>query len=295
MRRERSSGSESAVADDETVGVQFGDTPYPYTDGLKKRRYKRELRELQIELLKVQRWARESGQRLLLVLEGRDAAGKGGTIKRITEHLNPRGTRTVALLKPNDAELGQWYFQRYISHLPTAGEIVLFDRSWYNRAGVEPVFGYCTRAEYEQFLRQAPMLEESLVQDGLWLFKLWLSVGREEQRERLDERRASPLKSWKLTANDIASLGMWDRYTIARDLMFFHTHTAHAPWTIVRNDDKRRGRVELIRHVLSRLPYSDRNADVIGEPDPEVVGSPDILPVDGADALFDGSGEARGA
>ncbi len=243
----------------------------PYDDRLKSKPYEAELRLLQIELLKLQAWVRDQGRRIVVLFEGRDAAGKGGTIKRVTENLNPRGGRVVALTKPNETERGQWYFQRYVTHLPTAGEIVLFDRSWYNRAGVERVMGFCTPREYMEFMRQAPGFERSLVHSGVDLFKLWFSVGEEEQRRRFEARRTDPLRRWKLSPIDEASLGRFDAYTEARDAMFFYTDTSEAPWTVVNSNEKRRARLEAIRTILHTLDYDHKDEDVAHPPDPQVV------------------------
>jgi polyphosphate kinase 2 len=228
--------------------------------------------ELQIELLKMQSWVKRAGERIVILFEGRDAAGKGGTIKRFMEHLNPRGAHVVALAKPTERERGQWYFQRYVEHLPSAGEIVLFDRSWYNRAGVERVMGFCTPAEHLEFLRQAPVLERMLVNSGIRLFKLWFSVSRKEQAQRFRARKTDPLKQWKLSPVDQASFGKWDEYTRAKEEMFFHTDTADAPWTVIRSDDKKRARLNCMRFVLHELPYDGKDRRVVGEPDPAIVG-----------------------
>src|SRR5689334_21997982 len=224
---------------------------FPYDKKLKRAQYEEEKRALQIELLKLQRWTKESGERLTIVFEGRDAAGKGGTIKRFTENLNPRGARIVALEKPTEKERGQWYFQRYVQHLPTAGEIVLFDRSWYNRAGVERVMGFCTDDEYRRFMRQAPLFERMLVDDGVDLLKFWFSVSQGEQRTRFTIRQIDPVRQWKLSPMDLASLDRWDDYTEAKEAMFFYTDTADAPWTVVKSNDKKRARLEAIRFVLN--------------------------------------------
>lgn len=240
---------------------------------------------LQIELLKMQNWVKSSGQRVVILFEGRDAAGKGGTIKRFMEHLNPRGAHVVALMKPSEVERGQWYFQRYIQHLPTAGEIVLFDRSWYNRAGVERVMGFCSPREHLEFLRQAPVLERMLVNSGIRLVKLWFSVSRDQQVRRFKERRTDPLKRWKLSPVDLASLGKWDEYTQAKEEMFFHTDTADAPWTVIRSDDKKRARIECMRYLLSITPYEGKDAGVVGRPDPRVVGRARELVVQGEPAI----------
>ena len=256
---------------------QFDDAPYPYPQRMKRKEYEKILRELQIELLKMQRWVTEKGERIIILFEGRDAAGKGGCIKRFTEHLNPRGARVVALPKPNETEKGQWYFQRYIVPLPTAGEIVFFDRSWYNRAGVEPVMGYCTPKQYLEFMRQVPEFERSLVNSGLKLFKLWFAVSQKEQLKRFKARQTDPLKQWKLSPIDLASLDKWDHYTNARDHMFFSTHTSDAPWTIIRSDDKKRARINAIRHVLHALLYTDKNPEMACAPDPNILGSAKAL------------------
>src|ERR1700733_7706588 len=226
---------------------------YPYDYRLKRDEYETEKRLLQIELLKLQNWTKDVGERLVIVFEGRDAAGKGGTIKRFMEHLNPRGARVVALEKPNSREQTQWYFQRYIRHLPAAGEIVLFDRSWYNRAGVERVMGYCTEDQYDEFLTQAPVFEEMLVNTGIRLFKLWFSVSRGEQHTRFLIRRIDPVRRWKLSPTDVSSLSHWDDYTEAKERMFVATDTDFAPWTVVKSNDKRRGRLNAMRYVLSAM------------------------------------------
>src|SRR5512142_1363272 len=246
---------------------------YPYPDRLSRSEHEHQKRLLQIELLKLQNWIKATGERLVVLFEGRDAAGKGGTIKRFMEHLNPRGAKVVALEKPSERESSQWYFQRYIAHLPAAGEIVLFDRSWYNRAGVERVMGYCTRAEYLEFMRQAPELERMLVRSGIHLVKFWFSVSRGEQRTRFAIRQVDPVRQWKLSPTDIASLDKWDEYTEAKEAMFFYNDTADAPWTVVKSNDKKRARIEAIRHVLHRLRYDNKDRDIVGVPDPLIVGS----------------------
>ncbi|UCE31083.1 MAG: polyphosphate kinase 2 [Burkholderiales bacterium] len=245
---------------------------YPYGSRMRRAEYDRLKLELQIELLKVQKWVRDTGQRFVLLFEGRDAAGKGGTIKRFTEHLNPRGARVVALDKPTAAERGQWYFQRYVEYLPTAGEIVFFDRSWYNRAGVERVMGFCTPTEYLEFLRQCPEFERMLINSGVRLVKYWFSVSREEQLRRFISRRDDPLKHWKLSPIDLRSLDLWDAYTEAKNTMFFHTDTGDAPWTVIKSDDKKRARLNCLRHFLHRLDYPDKDVSVAGAPDPLLVG-----------------------
>lgn len=229
--------------------------------------------QLQIELLKMQGWVKETGQRIVILCEGRDAAGKGGTIKRFMEHLNPRGARVVALEKPSNEEMGQWYFQRYIQHLPTEGEIVLFDRSWYNRAGVERVMGFCQPGEYLEFMRQAPELERMLVRAGIKFFKLWFSVSRNEQFRRFQGRQKSPLKQWKLSPIDMASLDKWQNYTEAKEAMFFYTDTTDAPWAVVKSDCKKRARVNAMRFVLNALDYPNKDKKVATPPDPLIVGS----------------------
>jgi polyphosphate kinase 2 len=216
---------------------------------------------------------KDTGQKLLVVFEGRDAAGKGGTIKRFTEHLNPRGARVVALDKPSERERTQWYFQRYVQHFPSGGEIVLFDRSWYNRAGVERVMGYCTEAEYQQFLAQAPAFELMLVNSGIHLIKLYFSVSRGEQRSRFIVRQIDPVRQWKLSPTDLASLDKWEDYTEAKETMFLHTDTPEAPWTVIKSNDKKRARLAAMRHVLSRLEYAGKRPDMVGVPDPLIVGS----------------------
>src|SRR5688572_26469971 len=234
--------------------------------------YDHDKRMLQIELLKLQDWVKEQGERLVILFEGRDAAGKGGTIKRFMEHLNPRGAGVVALEKPSEREASQWYFQRYIAHLPAAGEIVLFDRSWYNRAGVERVMGYCTRPEYLEFMRQAPELERMLVRSGIHLVKFWFSVSRREQQTRFIIRQVDPVRQWKLSATDLASLDLWEDYTEAKEAMFFYTDTADAPWTVIKSNDKKRARVEAMRHVLHQFAYDNKDTDLVRPADPRLVG-----------------------
>jgi polyphosphate kinase 2 len=250
---------------------------YPYKFKMLRRDYEEQKFILQAELLKLQAWVKATRQRLVIVFEGRDAAGKGGAIKRFMEHLNPRGARVVALEKPSEVERGQWYFQRYVQHLPTAGEIVLFDRSWYNRPGVEHVMGFCTDAEYEEFLRQTPEFERNLVRSGIHLIKFWFSVSREEQRRRFKERKVHPLKQWKLSPVDLASLDKWDEYTRAKEGMFFHTDTADSPWTVVKSDDKKRARLNAMRYVLHSMPYKDKDVKRIGPVDDLLVGRANII------------------
>ncbi|MGD1071661.1 MAG: polyphosphate kinase 2 [Bryobacteraceae bacterium] len=246
---------------------------YPYAKQMKEEDYLEEIELLQIELVKMQAWVKEVGERIVLIFEGRDAAGKGGTIQRFTENLNPRGAKVVALAKPSDTERGQWYFQRYIEKLPTKGEIVFFDRSWYNRAGVEHVMGFCTPHEYLEFMRQAPEFERMMVRSGIRVFKFWFSVSREEQLRRFLGRAQDPLKQWKLSPMDVESLGRWDSYTKAKEAMLFYTDTADAPWTIVRSDDKNRARLNAMKWVLHAIPYAGKDTDVVTAPDPHIVGS----------------------
>ena len=259
--------------DPEKVKELFRNGTYPYKTKIRKSAYERHKEELQVELLKVQSWVKETGQRIVVIFEGRDAAGKGGTIKRFMEHLNPRAARTVALEKPTEHELGQWYFQRYIQHLPTKGEMVFFDRSWYNRAGVERVMGFCDSLQYLEFMRQVPDLERMLVRSGIRLFKYWFSVTHEEQQRRFKARLADPLKHWKLSPIDQESQGKWAEYTDAKEAMFFYTDTADAPWTIVKSDDKKRARLNCMQHFLSELDYPNKNKRVLHGPDPLIVGS----------------------
>ena len=246
---------------------------YPYDDRMKRKSYETELRLLQIELLKLQRWVRAEGERIVVVFEGRDAAGKGGTIKRFMEHLNPRHARAIALAKPTEAERGQWYFQRYVAHLPTAGDMVLFDRSWYNRAGVERVMEFCTRPQLKKFLAETPDVEAMMERDGIRLFKFWLTIGRAMQLKRFHARRHDPLKQWKLSSIDLAAIAKWDDYTAAKEDIFHHTHTDAAPWTVIRANDKRRTRLNAIRHVLSVLDYAEKDAKVVAKPDPKIIGA----------------------
>ncbi|MGW0468519.1 polyphosphate kinase 2 [Streptomyces sp. NPDC003027] len=250
---------------------------YPYDRKIRRGEYERAKRILQIEMLKLQRWAKDTGARLVVVCEGRDAAGKGGTIQRFTERLNPRGARIVALDKPTEREAGQWYFQRYIAHLPAPGEIVFFDRSWYNRAGVERVMGFCTDEEYALFLHQCPLFERMLVEDGIHLVKFWFSVSRSEQRTRFAIRQVDPVRQWKLSPTDLASLDLWDDYTTAKVAMFRATDTEHAPWTVVKSNDKRRARLEAMRSLLSRIDYASKDPEAVGAPDPLIVGAADTL------------------
>jgi polyphosphate kinase 2 len=243
---------------------------YPYSKKLSRKEYEKEKKALQIELLKVQSWVRETGQRVVIIFEGRDAAGKGGTIKRFMEHLNPRHARIIALEKPSNVESGQWYFQRYIKQLPTSGEMLLFDRSWYNRAGVERVMGFCSPSEYLEFMRDTPDLERMLVRSGIRLFKLWFEVSRDEQFQRFQSRKTDPLKQWKLSPIDMASLDKWDAYTDAKDAMFRHTDTADSPWITLLSDDKKRARLNAMRYILNNLPYPNKNPSLNLTPDPQI-------------------------
>ena len=254
---------------------RFENGMYPYQDRIKKSEYEKEKALLQVELLKVQRWVKATGKKVVILFEGRDAAGKGGAIKRFMEHLNPRGARVVALEKPTVAEQTQWYFQRYVNHLPSAGEIVMLDRSWYNRAGVERVMGFCDPTAYLEFMRQCPEIERMLVRSGILLFKYWFSVTQDEQRSRFESRKSDPLKQWKLSPIDQASIDKWDDYTEAKEAMFFYTDTADAPWTIIKSDDKKRARLNCMRHFLSSLNYDDKDYETVGEPDSFIVTSSD--------------------
>ena len=265
------------VDPDTELAADWRDGGYPYKNLLSRKSYEKQKYHLQVELLKVQAWVKAAKQKVVIVFEGRDAAGKGGTIKRFMEHLNPRGARVVALEKPSDVERGQWYFQRYVQHLPTAGEIVMFDRSWYNRAGVERVMGFCTDDEYREFMRQAPEFERNLVRSGLHLIKFWFSVSRDEQRRRFEERKAHPLKQWKLSPVDLSSLDKWVAYTKAKEAMFFNTDTADAPWTVIKSNCKKRARLNAMRYVLHRLPYANKDLDSIGPLDSLLVGRAHIL------------------
>ncbi|ADG96896.1 protein of unknown function DUF344 [Segniliparus rotundus DSM 44985] len=245
---------------------------YPYEERLSRHQYEQEKRLLQIELLKLQQWSKKTGQRHVILFEGRDAAGKGGTIKRFMEHLNPRGARVVALEKPTERELTQWYFQRYAQHLPAAGEMVFFDRSWYNRGGVERVMGFCTPVQHAEFLRQAPMFEQMLAEDGISLTKFWFSVSRLEQRTRFAIRQVDPVRQWKLSPMDLASLDKWDAYTAAKEEVFRFTDLAAAPWIVVKSNDKKRARLGAMRHVLSKFEYENKDHEIVGAPDPLIVG-----------------------
>jgi len=266
------------------------DGGYPYKYLMSRRNYEFQKYDLQVELLKLQSWVKETGQRVVIVFEGRDAAGKGGTIKRFMEHLNPRTARVVALQKPTERELGQWYFQRYVEHLPTSGEIVMFDRSWYNRAGVERVMGFCTDAQYMEFMRQAPEFERNLVRSGISVIKFWFSVSQDEQKRRFKERRHHPLKQWKLSPIDMASLDKWDDYTRAKEAMFFHTDTSDAPWIVVKSNCKKRARLNAMRYVLQQFNYTNKDSKHIGKIDPLIVGRSNVVYEQGEHALHSPSG-----
>ena len=270
---------EDAAAEhpDDELSPGWRDGGYPYRHLMSRKNYEQQKYHLQVELLKLQAWVKETGQKVVIIFEGRDAAGKGGTIKRFMEHLNPRGAHVVALEKPTETERGQWYFQRYVQNLPTAGEIALFDRSWYNRAGVERVMGFCSDDEYNEFMRQTPEFERTLARSGVHLIKFWFSVSRKEQRRRFKERQTHPLKQWKLSPIDMASLNKWDEYTKAKEAMFFYTDTADAPWTVIKSDCKKRARLNAMRYVLHKLPYTNKNVGQIGALDPLIVGRAHVV------------------
>lgn len=273
---EHLTGSSRSKPDDE-LASDWRTGGYPYKNLMSRKHYESQKYQLQVELLKLQNWAKETGERVVILFEGRDAAGKGGAIKRFMEHLNPRGARLVALEKPTDTERGQWYFQRYVQHLPTAGEIVMFDRSWYNRAGVERVMGFCSEQEYQEFIRQAPLFERQLVSSGVHLIKFWFSVSAKEQRRRFKERELHPLKQWKLSPIDLASLDKWNDYTKAKEAMFFETDTADAPWTVIKSDCKKRARLNAMRYVLHKLPYANKDLANIGTLDTLLVGRAHVV------------------
>ena len=276
LGRRRADKNQGGNPDDE-LAPDWRDGGYPYKNLLRRSVYEKQKFRLQVELLKLQAWVKETGARVVLIFEGRDAAGKGGTIKRFMEHLNPRGARVIALEKPTPLEAGQWYFQRYVQHLPTRGEIVLMDRSWYNRAGVERVMGFCSAEEYDEFMRQTPEFERHLVRSGVHLIKFWFSVSRAEQRRRFKEREAHPLKQWKLSPIDKASLDKWEDYTRAKEAMFFETDTAEAPWTVIKSDCKKRARLNAMRYVLHKLPYTNKNLEQVGKLDPLIVGRAHVV------------------
>ncbi len=262
---------------DEELAADWREGGYPYKNLMSRKNYEIQKYNLQVELLKLQAWTKKTGNRVVILFEGRDAAGKGGTIKRVMEHLNPRGARVVALEKPTDEERGQWYFQRYIKHLPSSGEIVLFDRSWYNRAGVENVMGFCTKEEYAEFMRQVPEFERNLVRSGIILVKFWFSVSRDEQKKRFKDRESHPLKQWKLSPIDRASLDKWGDYTTAKENMFFFTDTSDAPWIVVKSNCKKRARLNAMRYILHKIPYNEKNQKMIGRLDPLIVGRSNVI------------------
>src|SRR5580658_2511853 len=271
-------------ADGRTVDTWRED--YPYQEKLPRSDYEYEKRPLQIELVKLQNWVKATGESIVIVFEGRDAAGKGGTIKRFTEHLNPRGATVVALAKPSERERTQWYLQRYVPHLPAAGEIVMFDRSWYNRAGVERVMHFSSHDDYEEFMREAPDFERMLIRSALYLTKFWFSVTRSEQRTRFIIRRVDPVRQWKLSAMDMESLDKWDAYTDAKEAMFHYTDTARAPWTVIKSNDKKRARLEAIKHVLRKFDYVGKDEEAIGEPEKLLIGPPSVLSEHDPDRVY---------
>ena len=272
--------------DDEELSPDWRNGGYPYKNLMSRKNYEAQKYDLQVELLKLQAWTKKTGSRVVILFEGRDAAGKGGTIKRVMEHLNPRGARVVALEKPTEEERGQWYFQRYVKHLPTFGEIVLFDRSWYNRAGVEHVMGFCSQEEYAEFMRQVPEFERNLVRSGITLINFWFSVSREEQKRRFKDRETHPLKQWKLSPIDRASLDKWDNYTAAKENMFFYTDTSDAPWIVVKSNCKKRARLNAMRYVLHKIPYDKKDLKRIGKLDPLIVGRSNVIYEKGENLLI---------
>lgn len=272
---------------DDVLSDDWRNGGYPYKNLMSRKNYETQKYDLQVELLKLQAWVKESGSRVIILFEGRDAAGKGGTIKRIMEHLNPRGARVVALEKPSDEEKGQWYFQRYVKHLPTKGEIVLFDRSWFNRAGVERVMGFCTDEEYMEFMREVPEFERNLVRSGIYLFKFWFSVSKDEQIRRFRDRETHPLKQWKLSPIDKASLNKWEQYTEAKEKMFFYTDTSDSPWTVVKSNCKKRARLNAMRYILQKFPYDNKSTKLIGKIDPLIVGRSNVIYEKGESNILD--------
>jgi polyphosphate kinase 2 len=270
-------GGKRKSGPDDQLSSDWRDGGYPYRNLMSRKNYEKQKYQLQVELLKLQAWVKNSKSKLVILFEGRDAAGKGGTIKRFMEHLNPRGSRVVALEKPSEIETGQWYFQRYVQHLPTVGEIVMFDRSWYNRSGVEHVMGFCDQDEYAEFMREVPEFERNLVRSSVHLVKFWFSVSQKEQQRRFNERKAHPLKQWKLSPIDLASLDMWDEYTRAKEAMFFYSDTHDAPWTVVKSDCKKRARLNAMRYVLHAIPYEKKNLERIGPVDPLLVGRANVV------------------
>ena len=262
---------------DDVLSPNWTTGGYPYLNLMSRKNYERQKYDLQVELLKLQHWVRENGARVIILFEGRDAAGKGGTIKRFMEHLNPRGARVVALEKPTEEERGQWYFQRYVKHLPSRGEIVLFDRSWYNRAGVEHVMGFCSDDEYQQFIKEVPEFERNLIRNGIHLIKFWFSVSRDEQHRRFKDRENHPLKQWKLSPVDRASLDKWEAYTEAKEKMFFNTDTSDSPWIVIKSNCKKRARLNAMRYVLNKFSYGKKKMKNIGRIDPLIVGRSNII------------------
>ena len=272
---------------DDVLSDDWRNGGYPYKNLMSRKNYETQKYDLQVELLKLQAWVKESGSRVIILFEGRDAAGKGGTIKRIMEHLNPRGARVVALEKPSDEEKGQWYFQRYVKHLPTKGEIVLFDRSWFNRAGIERVMGFCTDEEYMEFMREVPEFERNLVRSGIYLFKFCFSVSKDEQIRRFRDRETHPLKQWKLSPIDKASLNKWEQYTEAKEKMFFYTDTSDSPWTVVKSNCKKRARLNAMRYILQKFPYDNKSTKLIGKIDPLIVGRSNVIYEKGESNILD--------
>lgn len=271
FREEFDKTANLAVNSDDELIQDWRESPYPYKNRLRRNTYEKQKYNLQVELLKLQHWVKETGAKVVIVFEGRDAAGKGGAIKRFMEHLNPRGARVIALEKPTPVEQGQWYFQRYVQHLPTAGEMVLFDRSWYNRTGVERVMNFCSDDDYREFIRQTPDFERNLVRSGVHLIKFWFSVTQDEQKRRFVERESHPLKQWKLSPIDRASLNKWDAYTQAKEAMFLHTDTAESPWIVVKSDCKKRARLNAMRYVLNHFDYPNKDIGRLGKLDPLIV------------------------
>lgn len=293
LLKEETALKPSRAARDSELNDEWQNGGYPYKYLMSRKNYEFQKYNLQVELLKLQAWVKETGSRIIILFEGRDAAGKGGTIKRMMEHLNPRGARVVALEKPTQEERGQWYFQRYIKHLPTNGEIVLFDRSWYNRAGVEKVMGFCTKEEYNEFMRQVPEFERNLVRSGIILFKFWFSVSREEQRRRFKDRKTHPLKQWKLSPIDKASLDKWEQYTEAKEKMFFYTDTSDSPWIVVKSNCKKRARLNAMRYILHKIPYGKKDVSMIGKIDPLIVGRSNMIFEKGESILIEDKSLAK--
>ena len=279
---------------DEELAIDWREGSYPYKNLMSRKSYEKQKYDLQVELLKLQAWTKQTGNRVVILFEGRDAAGKGGAIKRFMEHLNPRGARVVALEKPTDEERGQWYFQRYIKHLPSYGEIVLFDRSWYNRAGVENVMGFCSKEEYAEFMRQVPDFERNLVRSGIILLKFWFSVSREEQKRRFKDRESHPLKQWKLSPIDRASMDKWEDYTTAKEKMFFFTDTSDAPWIVVKSNCKKRARLNAMRYVLHKIPYDKKDIKLVGRIDPLLVGRSNVIYEKGENFMLGENGFGKG-